>query len=159
MHTKYFKEAAKIAQKATCHRARCGSVIVSAGGNIIGKGFNAPPLNDESQRRCDVRYNNIEKPDYDTTCCIHAEWNAIIEALQKHPKEIVGSTLYFMRIADDGSFTGAGEPFCTVCSRLALQSGVAFFGLWAGEPKIFDTKSYNDLSYKFYPKKPLQKHP
>jgi len=55
-------------------------------------------------------------------------------------------------------FTNTGVPFCTVCNRLALQSGVAFFGLWAGEPEIFDTKSYNDLSYKFYLKKPLQKH-
>jgi len=150
VHTKYFKEAAKIAKQATCHRARCGSVIVSASGKIIGKGFNAPPLDDESQRRCGIQYNNTKKPKYDTTCCIHAEWNAIINALQKHPKEIVGSTLYFMRIADNGSFIGAGEPFCTVCSRLALQSGVAFFCLWASEPKIFDTKSYNDLSYEFY---------
>lgn len=150
MHEKYFKEAANIAKKAMCHRAKCGSVIVSEDGAIIGRGFNAPPLNDESQRRCDIKYVNTKKPKYDTTCCIHAEWNAIIDALKNHPYEITGSTLYFMRIADDGSFTDSGAPFCTVCSRLALQSGVAKFGLWDNGPKIFNTKEYNDLSYEFY---------
>ena len=150
MHEKYFKKAAEVAKNATCYRAKCGSVIVSRSGKIIGKGFNAPPLGDESQRKCDLEFFNDEKLKYDKTCCIHAEWSAIIDALSNYPKEIVGSTLYFMRVSEKGEFTGDGVPFCTVCSRLTLQSGIKYFGLWNDGPMIFDTKEYNDLSYKFH---------
>jgi deoxycytidylate deaminase len=150
MHEEYFREAASVAKKATCYHAKCGSVIVSKDGVVIGRGFNAPPLNDESQRRCDLPCDISKKPKYDKTCCVHAEWNAILDAVRDHPNEIDGSTLYFMRIDDDGSFTNAGDPFCTVCSRLALQSGVVEFGLWNDGPKMFDTKDYNLISYDFY---------
>jgi deoxycytidylate deaminase len=150
MHERYFKKAAEIASRATCYRAKCGSVIVSKDGLVIGSGFNAPPLNDESQRKCNFECNSDIKPKYDKTCCVHAEWNAIIDALKNHPDKVIGSTLYFMRISDDGSFTDAGKPFCTVCSRLALQSGVAKFGLWNDGPQMFDTRKYNLKSYDYY---------
>ena len=150
MHEKYFKEAASVAKRATCYRARCGSVIVSERNVIIGRGYNAPPLGDETQRTCDLEYHTDKKPKSDKTCCVHAEWNAIIDALKNYPEEIEGSTLYFMRIAGDDSFTEAGAPYCTVCSRLALQSGIRWFGLWNGGPQMIDTKKYNLLSYDFY---------
>lgn len=150
MHEKYFKEAAEVAKNATCYRAKCGSIIVSKEGVVIGRGFNAPPLNDESQRKCGFEFNMEIKPKYDKTCCVHAEWNAIIDALRNFPDKIVGSTLYFIRIDNHGQFTGAGKPFCTVCSRLALQSGIAEFGLWNDKPIMFETKKYNDESYRFY---------
>ena len=146
----FFKEAAKVAQQATCHRAHCGSVIVANDGTIIGRGFNAPPNNDESQRMCDVELNKSIKQNNDKTCCVHAEWNAIIDALKNHPEEVRGSTLYFMRVNDQGEFTEAGDPYCTVCSRLALQSGIETFGLWNSGPQMIDTKIYNQKSYAFY---------
>ena len=146
----YFKEAGKVAQVATCHNAKCGSIIVSEDGKIIGKGFNAPPLDDESQRMCGYEgIDKLKKPGYDKTCCVHAEWNAIIDALSTNAGKIKGSTLYFMRISDDGSFIDA-EPYCTVCSRLLLQSGIATVGLWNDGPQMFDAKNYNLISYDFY---------
>jgi len=150
MHEQHFKKAADVAKKATCTHAKCGSIIVSKDNIIIGRGFNAPPLNDESQRRCGFECDKNIKTKYDKTCCVHAEWNAIIDALRNYPDKIAGSTLYFMRVNDDGEFTNAGKPFCTVCSRLALQSGVAKFGLWNDGPQIFNTKEYNKISYDFY---------
>ena len=58
-----------------------------------------------------------------------------------------------MRIDDDGNFTDAGEPFCTVCSRLAMASGLAKFALWVRQrPKIYDVKTYNIDTYKMYVK-------
>jgi len=150
MQEHYFKEAGVVATQATCHRARCGSVIVSRDDIIIGRGFNAPPLGDETQRQCDIEYRTDRKPKSDKTCCVHAEWNAIIDALRNYPDQVEGSTLYFMRIDDDNSFTEAGDPYCTVCSRLALQSGIAEFGLWNGGPQMIDTKNYNLISYDFY---------
>lgn len=151
-HRKYFELASEEARQATCTHARCGSVIVSKDGDIIGKGYNAPPLGDESQRMCNLDNFNNKKLKYDKTCCVHAEWNAIINALKNNPDKIDGSTLYFMRISEKGEFTGAGVPFCTVCSRLALQSGIKYFGLWDDGPQIFDTEEYNKLSYEFHVK-------
>lgn len=151
-HTSFFHAAAEEAQNATCHRGKCGAIIVSENGHIIGKGHNSPPQNDESQRMCHLTdsLDYTIKPKYDKTCCIHAEWSAILDASREHASELAGSTLYFMRIDDQGSFTYAGKPYCTVCSRLALESGIAAFALWDGEPVLYDTKQYNLLSYSYH---------
>jgi deoxycytidylate deaminase len=150
MHEVFFKEAQQEALQATCNRARCGSVIVAKDGTIIGRGFNAPPNNDESQRMCDVELDKTVKQNNDKTCCVHAEWNAILDALKNCPEKIAGSTLYFMRVNEEGGFTEAGEPYCTVCSRLALQSGIETFGLWNNGPQMIDTDAYNQKSYSYF---------
>lgn len=150
MHEDYFKEAGQVARQATCRRAHCGSIIIAKDGSIIGRGFNAPPNNDESQRMCDVELDKSIKQNNDKTCCVHAEWNAILDALKNHPTGVEGSTLYFMRVDDTGHFTEAGKPYCTVCSRLALQSGVETFGLWNGGADMIDAKTYNKKSYEYY---------
>ena len=155
-HEYYFEKAAEQARLAMCHWAKCGAVIVSKTGEIIGEGFNAPPLNREDLRLCDVDFDLTVKPKYDKTCCIHAEWNAIINALKNNGSKIDGGTLYFMRVDENGKWTGAGEPFCTTCSRLAIQSGLKNFALWdeiSKAPKIYDTIDYNNESYKYYRKK------
>ncbi len=149
-HKQYFEAAQKTAQLATCNRAHCGSVIVSKDGRIIGRGYNAPPLGDEAQRMCDVELDKSIKQNNDKTCCVHAEWNAIIDALKNHADLIKGSTLYFMRVDDAGVFTEAGEPYCTVCSRLALESGVESFGLWNQGPEMIPTDTYNQRSYQYF---------
>lgn len=149
-HEDYFKQAQEVAQRATCSRAHCGSVIVSEDGQVIGRGYNAPPLGDEGQRMCDVELDKSLKQNNDKTCCVHAEWNAIIDALTHHPGKVAGSALYFMRVDDAGDFTEAGQPYCTVCSRLALQSGVATFGLWNEGPEMIETDIYNKRSYEYF---------
>ena len=146
----FFEEARQVALGATCTRARCGSVVVSKDREVIGRGFNAPPLGDESQRMCEVELDKSIKQNNDKTCCVHAEWNAILDALKNHPQDIEGSTLYFMRVSDEGEFTEAGDPYCTVCSRLALQSGISTFGLWNNGPQMIDTKEYNQKSYNYF---------
>jgi deoxycytidylate deaminase len=148
---KYFDSAAELARQATCLRAKCGSIIVAKSGIIIGRGFNAPPRNDEGQRRCEVDINTSSKPKYDKTCCVHAEWNAVIDALQQNAEYISGSRLYFMRVDDNGQFTNAGEPYCTTCSRFTMQAGVAEFALWNDNgADVYTLPEYNDLSYRYY---------
>lgn len=149
-HEDYFHQAQQIAKQATCNRAHCGAVIVSKGNRIIGRGYNAPPLGDEAQRMCDVDLDQSIKKNNDKTCCVHAEWNAILDALKNHADEVVGSTLYFMRVDKDGEFTEAGQPYCTVCSRLALESGIAEFGLWNDGPEMIPTNEYNNRSYVYF---------
>lgn len=150
-HKEFFAMAAGIARQATCKRARCGSVVVSSSGKVLGTGFNAPPLGEESQRQCDYEdFNLTAKTKSDKTCCVHAEWNAILNACINHGAEVEGSTLYFMRVDEEGKFTDAGEPYCTVCSRLALQSGIKTFGLWESGPRMIDTFTYNTMSYDYH---------
>ena len=150
MHDKYFKEAQKVALLSTCDRAHCGAVIVAKDGQIIGIGYNAPPLGDESQRMCDAELDKSVKQNNDKTCCVHAEWKAIIDALKDHDQKVPGSTLYFMRVDDKGEFTDAGQPYCTVCSRLALESGIETFGLWNSGPDMISTTDYNKKSYEYF---------
>ncbi|MFO0743876.1 MAG: deaminase [Candidatus Paceibacterota bacterium] len=145
----YFKEAAKEAEKALCLKDKCGA-IVSLNNEIIGRGFNGPAVNDIANRKCHLNLINSSKPKSDRTCCIHAEWRAIIDAI-KNKKDISGSILYFTRVDDQNNILKSGEPYCTVCSRLALDNGVKYFALWHESGiKLYDTKEYNELSYKFH---------
>ncbi len=145
----YFKEAGKEAEKALCLRDKCGAVVV-LNGEIIGRGFNSPPNNDISNRKCELNLINSKKPKSDRTCCVHAEWRAIIDAI-KNKKDIKDSTLYFTRVDSDGNLLKSGEPYCTVCSRLALDNGIKYFGLWQDLGiKLFETNEYNELSYQFH---------
>lgn len=148
-HEDYFKEAGKVAEQALCLRDKCGAVIVFEG-EIIGKGYNAPPKDDIAERKCHLDLVVSLKPKSDRTCCLHAEWRAILDALPTG--KIVGSTLYFVRVNDEGQLKESdGIPYCTVCSRLALDTGIKFFGLWTKlGSKLFLTKEYNDISYAFH---------
>lgn len=146
----FFNEAASAAAKATCLRAKCGSVIVQNGA-IIGEGHNGPPLGDESRRTCNSAWDYNKKPKYDLTCCVHAEWRAVIDACKHNPDSIGGSVIYFMRIGDAGDFTDAGEPYCTSCSRFTMEAGVGEFALWNNDgADIYTLPEYDQLSYAFY---------
>ena len=147
---RYFQIAAKAAKHSTCHRAHCGAVIVKDT-VVIGSGWNSPPLEDEMERTCGASWDYSLKPKYDKTCCVHAEWRAILEALKQHGAESEGSTLYFMRIDEHGNFTDAGRPFCTVCSRLAREAGINYFALWNDQGvDLYTTHEYDLASYAFY---------
>lgn len=79
-------KAATVAAQARCLRALCGSVIVKDG-EIIGSGYNAPPL-DCAIEHCDKK----ERPEgfkSDASCCVHAEQRAIDDALRHAHEKIV----------------------------------------------------------------------
>lgn len=146
----YFDIAAKVAREATCTRARCGSIIVKDG-MVIGEGFNSPALNDENQRLCEIPMDTSKRPKYDKTCCVHAEWRAVLDACKSNANKLTGSILYFMRIDEAGNFTDAGDPFCTVCSRLAMEAGIEEFALYNSDGgDIYTLNEYNLKSYEQY---------
>lgn len=148
----YFKLAGEVASGALCHRAKCGSVIISDE-EVIGEGYNSPPLNDEARRTCDSIWDFTKKPKYDLTCCIHAEWRAVLDALKNNNDKVEGSTLYFMRVDSVGRFTDGGLPYCTTCSRLTMDAGVKEFALWNDSgADIYLLPEYDQLSYDFYHK-------
>jgi hypothetical protein len=58
--------------------------------------------------------------------------------------------LYFIRLDAVGVPELAGQPYCTYCSKLALDVGIAEFVLWRPEGvTVYDTIEYNDLSYQW----------
>lgn len=146
----FIKMAAEQAKKATCLRAMCGTVIVK-NGEVIGEGYNSPPLNDESQRVCNIEKDFTKKPKYDKTCCVHAEWRAILDASKRNADKLPGSTLYFTRVDDSGNFIDSGDPFCTVCSRLTMEVCVSKVVLHnKNGADIYKAKEYNNKSYEPY---------
>ncbi|MFP4524363.1 MAG: hypothetical protein ACLFO2_03570 [Candidatus Woesearchaeota archaeon] len=145
----FLEEAAVVAREATCHRARCGSVIVKDG-VVVGEGSNTPPGGLESQRRCSNEKDVYHRKVTDKTCCVHAEQRAIMDALKRNPDRVRGSRLYFVRIGEDGEMTRAGAPYCTICSKMSLDAGVSEFVLWHEDGVcVYDMEEYNDLSFRF----------
>ncbi len=144
---KYMGEAANAARNSTCFRSKCGTVIVK-NNEIIGKGFNSPPLN-ECIDHC-LKDDLPAKFKSDRNCCIHAEQRAIMGALQDNPGKIAGSRLYFIRLDDKGNIKYAGKPYCTICSKMTLDSGISEFVLWHDEGIcVYGAGEYNTLSFQF----------
>ena len=129
---KYIEKAKMLAQKATCERAKCGAVLVKDG-DIIGEGYNSPPGNDEKERRCEIKKDEFDKKVTDKTCCVHAEQRAIIDALRNNPDKVKGSKLYFARYYPNGELRlnggndGKNQLYCTVCTKIMFDVGVAEF--------------------------------
>lgn len=144
----WLEECRRLALGAGCERARCGSVIV-LGGKAVGRGANSPPANLESQRRCGVKDLG---PGFksDRTCCIHAEQRAVYDALRAGISALKGARLYFGRLGTSGALEPAGEPYCTHCSKLALDAGIGEFVLWHKEGiTVYGTEEYNDRSFAY----------
>jgi len=145
----FISVAEEQAKLSTCLRAKCGTVIINQG-KIIGRGFNSPPGNLESQRRCLNNKEDYDKKVTDKTCCIHSEERAVDEALKNYPKELEDSILIFKRVDESGLSLFSDKPYCTICSKRALDKGVAY---WILEHKdgiyIYNAEEYNDLSFNY----------
>lgn len=145
---KYIEEAKILAQKATCLRAKCAAILVKDN-EIIGRGFNSPPGNDEKERRCELDKKKYDPKVTDKTCCVHGEQRALMDALSHHPNKIYGSKLYFARYYSDGELRlnggngGKNQLYCTVCSKLMFDLGVAEFIL----PNVDGIASYSKDEY------------
>ena len=145
----FLMEAAEAARDSQCHRSFCGAVIVQ-GHQIIGKGSNSPPLGSEKNRRCQIPKTSYNPKVTDKTCCMHAEQRAIFDALQKNSLLLPGAQLYFIRLDKEKKITKAGKPYCTICSKIALDVGIAEFILWHDASiTAYNTEEYNHLSYQY----------
>lgn len=143
------ERAAKVALLATCQRSRCGSIIVKDG-KIIGEGFNSPPKGLETERRCQYKKSTYYSKVTDKTCCVHAEERAILDALRNYPEKLSGATLYFIRLDNEGKKQFSRKPYCTLCSKLALDIGIKDFVLWHEEGiTSYATDEYNTLSFAY----------
>lgn len=144
----YIQEAAVLARQATCEDAHCGAVIVRDG-EIIGRGFNSPPEG-TSAHRCQIPKSAYHLKVTDKTCCIHAEVRAIHDALRHNPDRLSGAALYFVRVDEAGEPKCSGEPYCTLCSKLVLDTGITTFHLFREEGIVsYPTDEYNERSFSY----------
>lgn len=110
--------AADVARKSPCEKSKRGVVIVK-GREMIGEGFNGPPLGFTCEpEKCKSICNAY---------CVHAEENAIMDALKKG-NDIMNATMYHIKVKD-GKVNTSGDPCCPRCSALALQVGTLEFVL------------------------------
>lgn len=145
----FLDEALAEAHKASCARSKVGAVIVKDG-VVIGRGFNSPPANLESQRRCDRKAEL--KPGFksDKTCCVHAEQRAIMDALRTNSDKIAGSSMYLARLTGDAAQKEYSKPYCTICSKLMLDAGIAeSLRLRPEGVVIYESEEYNDESFSY----------
>jgi deoxycytidylate deaminase len=143
----YIELAAIVAQDSTCHRSQCGSIIIKDG-LILGRGYNSPP----GGERLEACFKDTLAPHFksDRTCCIHAEERAVMDALSHHADKIEGSRLYFIRLDEEGKPARAGQPYCTICSKMTLDARVGEFVLWHDKGIcVYNTKEYNEISFRF----------
>ena len=145
----WMQELKEIAKKSTCKRSKCGAIIVKDN-KIIGRGYNSPPKDIESQRRCNEDKTKLHRKVTDKTCCVHAEQRAIMNALKENPGKLNQASLLFIRLNDKGEIEPSSKPYCTICSKMALDVGIKEFILLHKEcPISYDTEEYNLLSYQY----------
>ncbi|OGD69566.1 hypothetical protein A3E89_02045 [Candidatus Campbellbacteria bacterium RIFCSPHIGHO2_12_FULL_35_10] len=149
---KFIEEAKKEAKKATCQRAMCGAVIVNDG-EIIGRGFNSPPCDNEHERRCDIKKNEYDQKVTDKTCCVHAEQRAVMNALRDNPQKLKGSKLYFSRFYPDGEqrfLGGKIQLYCTICTKMMFDVGIEEFILPHQEGiVVYNREEYLKKSFEY----------
>lgn len=103
----FMRLATCYAQQSTCPRAQVGCVIVN-NNRQIGAGFNGAVSGDE---HC----TEVEDCAVDGHCLrsIHAEVNAILQALEYAPHKVRGSTAYITHFP------------CINCFKVLVQAGVS----------------------------------
>ncbi len=149
----YFSRAREEAMKSLCLRSKCGAVIVKDN-YVIGAGFNSPPGNKKLEK-CfkDLLPDNFKS---NRDCCVHAEERAIINAVERWDfSEVRDSTLYFTRINGDNSIIPVEKPYCTICSKFALDNKISKWVLFHEDGFYeYDAEEYNNLSFGFTELKP-----
>lgn len=145
----YIIAAKDEAVKATCKKAKYGAVIVSHG-RIIGKGFNSPPGNLDIMRRCGMDKKGLHARITDKTCCIHAEQRAKDDATKTNPNGVRNSFMYLARVDEKGSMMMCSKPYCTLCSKMLVDAGIAGIVFMQKEGiTSYGAFTFNNESYKY----------
>jgi len=147
-YNRFLSLAEEQAKLATCKRAKCGAVIVKDYG-IIGIGFNSPPGN--SKPLCHVDKKTLHEKVTDKTCCVHAERRAMDNALSDFNKKVLkNSTIFFSRVDEKGHVVFSGKPYCTRCSKDALDVGISKWVLRHDSGiYTYDAGEYHELSRNY----------
>lgn len=143
---KWLEAAADIARSSPCKKRKCGSVLVSADGSVFSGAVNQPPPG--AAVHC-TPYCLPAGFKSDKACCVHAEQRSILDAM-KQGKSVAGSIMVFSSVDEAGNRLMSGQPYCTICSKMALESGVQAWILeHADGIKRYDAVEYNRISFEY----------
>lgn len=140
-------EAAAVAARASCClRKKCGAVLVGADGEVFGLAENRLP--EGAVVHCNP-YAWGEGFKSDRSCCVHAEQRVLMCALAEG-REVRGSTLVYASLGEDGVRRVSGKPYCTICSKMALECGVGHWVLeHADGVTRYGAAEYNRVSFGY----------
>jgi deoxycytidylate deaminase len=139
--------SADIAKDSSCLRSRCGSIITNQNGSILGCGWNSLPCN----KTPEVCIKDSLPKDFksDKTCCVHAEQRAITNALMRG-NDVKDGIIYFVRLDEVGCIKHSGSPYCTICSKMCLDTGIKEFVMNTKNGiASYPMEEFNDLSFKY----------
>lgn len=142
----WLQAAAESARHSACLRRKCGSVLVSEEGEVYAPDVNKLPRG--AAAHCNP-YQLGQGFKSDKACCVHAEQRSILQALQKGLK-VEGSTMVFASVDENGNRLQSGSPYCTICSKMALESGVRYWVLEHAEGITrYEALEYNTISFEY----------
>lgn len=145
-HQRFIDLAAAVALQSTCARKRCGSIIV-VNETVVGSGFNSPPP--DTPHRCLTVKASLAHPRADRTCCVHAEQRALFCFADWPTWPNQKPRLYFARLDDAGKLAPSGHPYCTACSRLALDRGIHEWVMLTTEGiRVWPAALFDELSHQ-----------
>ncbi len=122
--------------RSPCELDKRGVIIVK-GGELIGKGVNAPPPG----FRCEAAYCQPTCRTY----AVHAEMNAIIDAVHQG-NDVRGARMYHAR-GEQGRLVDSRQPRCADCSKHILALGLTDFVLKHSEGyTVYKAEELNRLS-------------
>lgn len=109
----YMEYAIQLSSKANCIKGKVGAILVKDN-NIISEGVNSVPngINPCKEETCLRKKLNLKSGENQELCyVVHAEQNALIDALNKHV-DVKNSTLYVTK-----------QP-CIICAKMLINAGV-----------------------------------
>ncbi len=139
-----------IAKMSKCKRSKCGAMVTNhsmgfTGNGMVGEGWNSQPCDIDAPCFKDSLPANFKS---DRTCCVHAE----VRAINNSRGLCKGGILYFMRLNANEEPEDCGEPYCTICSKAALDAGIKRFVLYHSDGwRSYDANYYNTLSFQYKP--------
>ena len=73
-----------------------------------------------------------------------------MDALKNNSEKLNGARIYFIRLDGENEISFAGKPYCTICSKMALDIGIKRICFVSyRKVSVYDTEEYNDLSFNF----------
>jgi len=171
--------ALKAVHESKCGRSRCAAIIVDARmGDELADGVNGPAAG--SAPRCGRKSEIRPGFKSDRTCCVHAEQRAIMRLIEHREAGLDFPSggfppgrrlrMYFARAAsgiaaeaadEATSLRGSeeairellepsGPPYCTICSKMALDAGIAEWCLMhPGGIYVYDALDYDARSFAY----------
>lgn len=141
--------AAETAGGSSCRRRRCGSIIVSKNGDVLARSENKlPGCAGQAHIHCDP-YATPPGFKSDKACCIHAEQRAVMGALA-NGHDLTGAIMVFASVDDEGAALPSGKPYCTICSKMALEAGIGWWILEHATGVVqYEAAAYNALSFQY----------